>query len=58
MHSVVESKPKSLYRNPAGSHFYGTENEIWADFDPVGNTEKNGANYEQLLRPVFDAKKY
>ena len=23
-----------------GSHFYGTEHEIWADFGPVGNTEK------------------
>ena len=28
--------------------------EIWADFGPVGNTEKKiGANYEQLLRAVF-----
>jgi hypothetical protein len=25
----------------AGSHFYGTEYEIWDDFGPVGNTEKN-----------------
>ena len=33
-------KPKSLYRSRAGSHFYGTEYEIWADFGPVGNTEK------------------
>ena len=31
---------KSLYRSCAGSHFYGTEHEIWADFRPVGNTEK------------------
>ena len=23
-----------------GRHFYGTENEIWASFWPVGNTEK------------------
>ena len=23
--------------------------EIWAGFGPVGNTEKNWANYEQLL---------
>jgi hypothetical protein len=22
--------------------FYGTENEIWAGFGPVGNTDKNG----------------
>ena len=31
---------KSLYRSCAGSHFYGTEFEIWADFGTVGNTEK------------------
>ena len=31
---------RSLYRSRAGSHFYGTEYEIWADFGPVGNTEK------------------
>ena len=35
------SQPKSLYRSRAGSHFYGTEYEIWTDFGPVGNTEKN-----------------
>ena len=35
------SKPKSLYRSCAGRHFYETENEIWAAFGPVGNTEKN-----------------
>ena len=32
--------PKSLYRSHTGSHLYGTEYEIWADFGPVGNTEK------------------
>ena len=32
--------PKSLYRSRGGRHFYGTENEIWASFGPVGNTEK------------------
>jgi hypothetical protein len=32
--------PKSLYRSCAGRHFYGAENEIWAGFVPVGNTEK------------------
>ena len=39
----------------AGRHFYGTEYEIWADFEPVGNTEKKrwGADYEQLLKAVF-----
>ena len=45
---------KSLYRSRAGSHFCGTEYEIWADFGPVGNTEKKiWADYEQLLRPFF-----
>ena len=37
---VYKAKPKSLFRSRAGSHFYGTEYEIWADFGPVGNTEK------------------
>ena len=46
-----------LHRNSAGRHFYGTENEIWAGFEPVANTEL-GANYEPLLRVVFsEAKK-
>ena len=31
---------KSLHKRRAGRHFYGTENEIWAGFGPVGNTEK------------------
>ena len=33
------SLAKSLYRINAGRHFYGTENEIWAGFGLVGNTE-------------------
>ena len=33
-------QPKSLYRSRAQRHFYGTENEIWAGFMPVGNSEK------------------
>ena len=46
--------PKSLYRSRAGRHFYGTENEIWAGFGPVGITEKKlEADYEQLFRVVF-----
>ena len=36
----LRGQSKSLYRNSAGRHFYGTENEIWAGFGPVGNTEK------------------
>ena len=37
----------SLYRSRAGSHFYGTEYEIWTDFGLVGNTEKKnwGPNF-------------
>ena len=47
-------QPTSLYRSRAGIYFYGTENEIWAGFRPVGNTEKKmGADYEQLLMVVF-----
>ena len=45
--------PKSLYRSHLGSHLYGTEYEILADFGPIGNTEKNWADYEQLLRAFF-----
>ena len=41
--TVEDLKAKSLYRSCAGSHFYGTEYEIWADFGPIGNTEKNGS---------------
>ena len=36
----LDTPAKSLYRSHAGRHFYGTENEIWAGFGPVGNTEK------------------
>jgi hypothetical protein len=37
----VSNVPKSLYRSHAGSHFYGTEDEIWAGFGPIDNIEKN-----------------
>ena len=49
---------KSLYKSCARSHSYGIEYVIWADFGPVGNTEKNRANYDQLLRLVFHVKRY
>ena len=45
-------KSNSLYRNRAGTHFYGTENEIWAGFVPVLK-KKWGADYDQILRGVF-----
>ena len=51
---MILSYSKSLNGCCAGSHFYGSEFEIWAVFGPVGNTEKKiGADYEQFLRPVF-----
>ena len=35
------------------SNFHGANIEIWTGFGPVGNTEKNWADYEQLLRALF-----
>ena len=34
-------------------HFYGKENEIWAGFGPVGNTEKNGGWLWATFEGVF-----
>ena len=49
-------QPKSLYISCAVSNFYGAEIEKWADFGPVGNTEKKiGDDYEQLLRAFFSS---
>ena len=47
------AQPKSLYRSRAGSHFNGTEYEIWADFGPVGKTEKIGRYMLLLIRVFF-----
>ena len=44
---------KSLYISRVVSIFYGTKIGIWAGFGHVSSTEKNGADYEQLLRAVF-----
>jgi hypothetical protein len=45
---------KSLHRSLAVRDFYGRENEIWAGFGLVCNTEKKiEAYYEQLLRAVL-----
>ena len=42
---------KSLCRSCAGTHFYGTENVIWAGYGPIGNTEKKvWADYEQRVQ--------
>ena len=56
MHCIVRDEAKVIiYISFSVSIFYGTENEIWAGFGPVGSTEKKifWANYEQLLRAVF-----
>ena len=37
----VDTLLNMYYLARAGSYFYGTEYDIWADFGPVGNTEKN-----------------
>ena len=51
-----------FYKSHAGKHFYGTENDIWAGFEPVGNSEKkNGgrllATFEGVLFMFSGAKK-
>jgi hypothetical protein len=54
---------KSLYRSRAGRHFYGTENEIWAGFGPVGNTEEKNCGlimsnfFEGVFFMFSEAKK-
>ena len=48
----VDTLLNMYYLARAGSYFYGTEYEIWADFGPVGNTEKKNWD-EQLLRAIF-----
>ena len=45
--AVITYHTKSFYRIRVGSHFYGTEYEIWTNFGHVGNTEK------KIWRPVF-----
>ena len=37
---LKNEQAKSLYRSRAGSHFYGTEYDIWAVLGPVCNAEK------------------
>ena len=44
--------PKSLYICRAVSNFYGTEFEIWVDFELVGSTE-NCPTYYKLLLATF-----
>ena len=44
---------KVIIHKSRSEHFYGTEIKIWAGLGLVGNTEKNGAHYEQLLRALL-----
>ena len=37
---IVSAQSHWPDRSRKRRHFYGTEYEIWADFGPVGNTEK------------------
>ena len=53
---------KVIYRSRAGSHFYGTEYDFWADFGPVGNAEKKNvgqimSNFLGHFFQVFMGKK-
>ena len=46
--------PNSLYRNCAGSHFYGKNVRfVWLWADCQYSKKKSGADYEELLRAVF-----
>ena len=54
--SKPKFKAKSLYRSHTGSHFYGTEYEIWADLGRSAiQSKKIWADYEQLLRVFFSS---
>ena len=57
----MSSQSHYICRSPTGRHFYGTENEIWAGFGPVGNTEKKWgpimSNFSERLFHVFMGKK-
>ena len=50
---IAVQEPKSLYRSRARRHFYGTENEIWAGFGPVCNTEKKWGRIMSNFRGWF-----
>ena len=51
---IFAGSSQSLYRSRAGSYFYGTEYDIWADFGPVGSTEKKvGLIMSNFLGQVF-----
>ena len=38
-----------LYRSHAGSHFYGTENKIWAELRPYGKVVRPDVECAELL---------
>ena len=41
------------YRSRIGKHFYGIQDEIWAGFGPVGNTDKKVLDFEQKTNVRF-----
>ena len=41
LNKTKPTRPKSLYRSHAGTHFYETENLILASFEPIGNEPNN-----------------
>ena len=49
-----ELRTKSFYIIRTGSHFYGTEYEIWADFGPVENNEKKLSIMSNFLGRLFN----
>ena len=46
------------YKVGAGNHFYGTEYELWADFGPVGNTEKKSFGTIMIMIPFYRMEAY
>ena len=56
---ILFSSVQSHYIKVAQVAFLKKRYEIWADFGPVGNTEKKiGADYEQLFSCFQSQKKY
>ena len=47
------SDPKLSYKSCAVSNFNETEIEIWAGFEPVGNTEKKNSLAETFKKNIF-----
>ena len=56
---ITLGRTQSLYRSRIGSHFYGKtiRFQIWADFGPVGNTEKKLGPILSYFLGLFEGKK-